>query len=100
MDPVQLSPQYYTVRLENDRVRVLEYRLPPGRKEAMHTHPPRVVYELTDSTVRMSGPDARPGDSTGKAGEVFWGDETTHALENIGTTEVHAIAVELKPCAR
>jgi hypothetical protein len=24
-DPVKISPQYYTIRLENDRVRVLEY---------------------------------------------------------------------------
>jgi hypothetical protein len=29
-DPVKISPQYYTIRLENDRVRVLEYRLKPG----------------------------------------------------------------------
>src|ERR1017187_8705590 len=27
IDPVKISPQYYTVRIDNDRVRVLEYRL-------------------------------------------------------------------------
>ncbi len=27
MDPVMLSPQFYTVRLDNDRVRVLEFTL-------------------------------------------------------------------------
>jgi hypothetical protein len=31
-DPVKTSPQYYKVLLENDQVRVLEYRLKPGEK--------------------------------------------------------------------
>jgi hypothetical protein len=35
-DPVKQSPQYYKVLLENDQVRVLEYRLKPGEKEPMH----------------------------------------------------------------
>ena len=39
MDPVKLSPQYYKVRLDNARVRVLEYHLKPGEKEMMHSHP-------------------------------------------------------------
>lgn len=37
LDPVALSPQLYSVRFENDRVRVLEYRLKPGGKEPMHS---------------------------------------------------------------
>jgi hypothetical protein len=31
-DAVKLSPQYYKVLLENDQVRVVEYRLKPGEK--------------------------------------------------------------------
>ena len=38
-DPVKLSPQYYTVRFENDRVGVLELHMKPGGKEPMHSHP-------------------------------------------------------------
>ena len=45
-DPVKLSPQYYKVRLENDRVRVLEYSLQPGEKEVMHSHLAYVVHFL------------------------------------------------------
>jgi hypothetical protein len=33
-DPVKTSPQYYKVLLENDQVRVLEYRLKGGGKRA------------------------------------------------------------------
>ena len=36
-DPVKLSPHYYKVLLENDQVRVFEYRLKPGEKEPMHS---------------------------------------------------------------
>jgi beta-alanine degradation protein BauB len=46
LDPVAISPQLYTVRLENDRLRVLEYRLKPGKEEPMHSHPPGVVFAL------------------------------------------------------
>lgn len=99
-DPVQVSPQLYKVRFENDRVRVLEYRLPPGQKEAMHMHPPRVVYELSDSTLRMTGADGKTVENSGKAGEVFWGEATSHAVENLGTEDVRALAVELKPCGK
>ena len=43
-DPVKTSPQYYKVLLENDQVRVLEYRLKAGEKEAMHSHPAGVRH--------------------------------------------------------
>src|SRR5262245_15432997 len=98
LDPVKLSPQYYAVRFENDRVRVLEYHLNPEEKEVMHTHSPGIVYVLTDSTVRTTLPDGKTSEHPGKAGEVFWRDETTHAVENVGPTEARAIAVELKTC--
>jgi len=49
VDPVKQSPQYYKVRVDNDRVRVLEYHLPSGQREAMHSHPPGVVFITSDA---------------------------------------------------
>jgi beta-alanine degradation protein BauB len=98
-DPVKLSPQYYKVLLDNDQVRVLEYRLKPGEKEVMHSHPAGAVYGFNDAKTKMTLPDGKVTESTGKAGDVFWRKPITHALENIGNTEVHSLAVELKnPC--
>jgi quercetin dioxygenase-like cupin family protein len=99
-DPLKTSPQYYKVLLENDQVRVLEYHLKPGEKEPMHTHPPGVVYELTASKLKVTFPDGKTQVVTGAAGETFWRGVTTHALENIGDTEVHAIAVDVKSAAK
>lgn len=97
-DPVIISPQYYTVRFENDTVRVLEYRFKPGEKEVMHTHPPGVVHYLSEARFRIVSPDGSTSDATVTAGEVAWRELTSHAAENIGSTEAHAFAVELKKC--
>jgi hypothetical protein len=99
-DPVKQSPQYYKVLLENDQVRVVEYRLKPGEKEPMHTHMTGVLYIFGDAKMKTTFPDGRTAESSGGAGEAHWRNPVTHALENIGTTEAHALAVDLKkPCA-
>jgi hypothetical protein len=90
-DAIKVSPQYYTVRFENDQVRVLEYRLPPGEKEAMHSHPAGVVHYLSDATFRTGSI---------KKGDVEWRDFTRHTSENTGTTEAHILAIELKTATR
>ena len=95
-DPVKLSPQYYKVLLENDQVRVLEYRLKAGEKEPVHSHPAGVVYVLSDAKLKFSYPDGRTEERAAAAGETIWREPITHAVENIGDTEAHAIAVDLK----
>ena len=98
-DPAKQSPQYYKVLLENDQVRVLEYRLKPGEKEPMHTHVEGVLYVFGDAKMRTTFPDGRTTESSGGAGEAHWRNPVTHALENIGNTEAHALAVDFKkPC--
>ena len=95
-DPVKLSPQYYKVRLENDRVRVLEYRLKPGEREVMHSHPAYIVHFLSDAIVRTTVPDGTKSETTVKNGDIVWREPVSHTGENIGRTELHALLVELK----
>jgi beta-alanine degradation protein BauB len=98
-DPVKLSPQYYTVRIDNDRVRVLEYRLKPGEKESAHSHPASVLFTLTDSHLRLTEfPPGQPAEEDTHAGTVRWQDPITHSAENTGTSEFHSYRVELKDC--
>jgi quercetin dioxygenase-like cupin family protein len=98
LDPVAISPQYYTVRFENDTVRVLEFRLKAGESEPMHRHPPGVVYYLSDASFRVTTPDGAVSEGAVTAGQVQWRSWTSHAAVNIGSTEAHALAVELKKC--
>ena len=95
-DPVKLSPQYYKVLLENDQVRVMEYRLKAGEKEPMHSHPAGVVYVLSGAKLKFTYPDGRTEEKVAATGETIWRDPTTHAVENVGDTEAHAIAIDLK----
>ena len=95
-DPVKTSPQYYKVLLENEQVRVLEYHLKPGEKEPMHSHPAGVVYVLGGGKLKFSYPDGRTEERGAATGETIWREPTTHAVENIGDTEAHAIAIDLK----
>jgi len=88
------------VRFENDRVRVLELRLKPGEREAMHTHPQYVLYALTDYRVKNTSADGTVRVFDRKRGDVFWGEPVTHGGENVGDTEVRAVIVELKQNTR
>jgi len=99
-DPVTTSPKYYKVLLENDQVRVVEYRLKPGEKEPMHSHPAGVIYVLSGAKARFTYPDGRIEDKAASTGEAIWREPTTHAVENIGETETHVIAIDFKTARR
>lgn len=97
LDPVRLYPGNYTVLHENDRVRVLDFKLAKGAREAMHMHPANVVYVLSPFTIRFTSPDGRTVVREAKAGEVLYNPKPfQHASENIGETDAHGLLVELK----
>jgi hypothetical protein len=98
LDPVTSNPQHYQVVLENEQVRVLEYRDQPGDHTTPHHHPDSVMYTLSDFRRRlMSGGQSR--DVEMHAGTVAWLSAQEHHGENIGETPTHVIFVELKGAA-
>jgi quinol monooxygenase YgiN/quercetin dioxygenase-like cupin family protein len=95
-DPLPIYPQNYHVILENSNVRVLDFVLRKGAKEAMHSHPAHVVYVVTGFRIRFTLADGRTVVRETKAGDVLYSDAITHASENIGDSDAHGILVELK----
>lgn len=95
-DPAKVEPNKYKVLLENERVRVLEYRDKPGDKTAMHVHPDYVVYVFAPFKRKFTSGDGKTEVAEGKAGQVLWRPAETHSGENIGTTETHVLMIELK----
>lgn len=96
-DPVEVAPQSYRVLLENEQVRVLEYRSRPGDKTPMHSHPAYLVYDIDPGTIEFTFPDGRVfKDEEEEVGDVSWSEPKTHASENVGTKEARALIVELK----
>lgn len=95
-DPVKVAPEIYKVLLENDRVRVLEVRLRPGKKSPMHSHPAYIIYALSTCKVRFTFADGKTKEVKTRPGEAAWSDAESHAVDNIGSTEVHILNIELK----
>jgi len=94
-DPTVTNPDLYRVVMENDRVRVLEYRDRPGERTTPHRHPDSVMVTLSSFRRRLVQGD-RSAEVELEAGLSRWLPAQEHAGENIGQTETHVIFVELK----
>jgi len=96
-DPVKVDPEHHRVEFENDQVRVVRFRLEPGRKTALHEHAlPRVTVYLTDQSVHTTLANGRGTSFTNKAGAVTRGGRAVHAERNSGKDPFEVIFVELK----
>ena len=95
LDPVTTNPELYRVVMENDRVRVLEYRDRPGDRTTPHSHPDSVMYTLSSFRRRLTSGD-RSVDRDIEEGTTSWLAAQEHSGENIGETETRVIFVELK----
>ena len=97
-DAAVANPKTVHVKLENENVRVLEAELPPGTKENVHAHPASVIYVLSGGRIRNHSADGTATERDLKSGDTIYRDPMRHWSENIGTTTVHLILVELKAC--
>ena len=95
VDPAETNPTLYRVVMENDRVRVLEYRDRPGDRTASHVHPDSVMITAASFRRRITRGDAG-AEVELRDGEIRWLDAQEHVGENIGDTDTHAFFVELK----
>lgn len=94
-DPTVTDPDNYKVILENERVRVLEYKDKPGDTTHLHHHPDSVMYFLS-SFKRQIEMNGNVVTVDGKNGTVAWLSEQDHFGKNIGDTDTHVLFVELK----
>ncbi|HXY01461.1 MAG TPA: hypothetical protein VEI54_11110 [Candidatus Limnocylindrales bacterium] len=95
-DPVKVDPNHYKLVSENAEVRVLRFHYGPHEKSVMHAHPDLVVIYLTDMKVKMTTPDGKTLEQSGKAGEAQWTPAGTHLPENDSDQAIEGILVELK----
>jgi len=87
------------VLLENDCVRVQYHDVAVGQTVPMHSHPKYVVYVLNSFKARITLPDGTQRISEHQAGEAYWNEAITHSVENLGSTPIHNLIVELRPSA-
>ena len=96
-DAAKANPNTVTVTVDNADVRVLDSTLPPGAKEAMHSHPATILYVVSGGKIRNHFADGRTVESVLKDGDTAYREPLTHWAENIGDKPIHVILVELKP---
>lgn len=98
-DAAKVNPRSYRVLLENDKVRVLEYRSRPGFGvcgQGKHSHPAHVTVGLTDGKVKLVTEDNKVITDEAKAGAIFWAPAETHTVENISGRPMRAYLIEIK----
>jgi hypothetical protein len=103
-DALVAAPRHHKLLLENDHVRVLETWILPGDIVPLHTHRwPHVQYILSWShMVRYDAEgnvvfDSRTLAQTPAPFTALWSEPLApHSVENVGTNEIHVIAVEWK----
>ena len=94
--PVKTDSDEYKIVLENERMRVLEYRDKPGDKTTMHAHPDFVVISRSAFKRQLTLPGGKTAVREFKPGEVMWTHAHSHIGENIGDTDTHVLIIELK----
>lgn len=94
-DATEVDPDGHRVVFENAYVRVVEARLPEGKKVALHSHPPRLIIAVTGYRLKHTLPDGTTVLADRRVGEALWAEAQEHAAEVLVGT-VHAIEIEPK----
>jgi len=98
-DAPAAAPRSYRVVLDNERVRVLEFRSRPGFGvcgEGMHSHPDHVTVSLTGAKLKVTTADGKATFRDVPAGTVFYAPAEVHSAEIIGGLGTRSYIIELK----
>ncbi|MFT4823660.1 MAG: quercetin dioxygenase-like cupin family protein [Halioglobus sp.] len=101
LDPLVISPEQYQLKFENEHVRVVEYEILPGEKEKWHVHPAKVAYVLSGGKLKITTENGESFVADEHEGEVRWlGEVGKHFGENVGSTTIRVIFIEIKNIAQ
>jgi hypothetical protein len=95
-DPLTMAPDHYKLVFENDRVRVLSFLSRPSEKWGAHRHPDGVHVSLSEYDLRNVVPGNAATEIHRKPGDVRWVPATIHTGQNIGSTDMRSLIIELK----
>lgn len=98
-DAATADPRSFRVVLENERVRVLEYKSGPSFSvcgQGLHYHPERVTVTLTDAKVKVTNAEGKSVVREFPSGQVFFAPAETHSTENVGGSGTRIYIIELK----
>ena len=103
LDALAAAPEHHKLLFEDARVRVIDTRIAPGERTAIHTHRyPSILYVVsTGDFLRYDADGNVIADSRKMPPQVVpsafrFPPMPPHSVENIGSTLVHLVNVEFK----
>lgn len=103
LDALVAASDFHCLVLETEDVRVLETTIGPGQTVPLHTHCwPSVLYVLTAGDVVRRDhegallTDSRATGAPPAGSAAFLGPMPPHTVENVGSSEIRLLNVELK----
>jgi quercetin dioxygenase-like cupin family protein len=104
LDAMAKAASHHALLLENGAVRVLDTRVKPGERTPVHAHEwSAALYVLSWSDFIRYDPegnvllDSRTMATKPAVGSALWaGPIGPHCVENVGTSDLHIVAVEIK----
>jgi hypothetical protein len=105
LDALVAAPDHHKLLVENEQVRVLEVRIPPGQFVPVHTHRwPSVIFTLSaadfirrDAEGKLLLDTRVTPFSSARAAAEWLPPLPPHSVENVGENEIRLFSVELKP---
>jgi beta-alanine degradation protein BauB len=93
-----LGPIGNRIIFENERVRVWELAVEPGKSKGLHRHDlPYVIVPLTEGKIEIESIDGKVYRPREKVGEAIWRDAgEVHDLRNLGNGTYRNVLVEIK----
>lgn len=96
MDPLKVGKSAYTLKAEDNDVRMMEVSFAPGQKMAMHEHPKHSIYVLQGGALKISREGQEAQVMQLKQGETVIMEAQKHEAQNTGKTRVKLLVTELK----
>ena len=96
LDSLRVCHKTQKLIFENNFVRAIDDRIPPGEAEPRHRHAHGVTIALADYEVELQNDGEAARRAAGKLGAVQWAPAQIHTVKNVGRTPVHFVRIELK----
>jgi quercetin dioxygenase-like cupin family protein len=92
-EAAQSSPEHVQTLLDNEAVRVAEVTLEAGQSTGRHQGGYRVIYALSDYTIRWAEGDADPVEVSWTEGQAHWHQPAEHEVDNTGDSTARYLVV-------
>jgi hypothetical protein len=97
LDSLVVCKDTQTLIFENQFVRVIREKVPPGVAQPMHRHRHGVLVPLADAEIEsVDEGSGQPVRRQLKFGDASWREPVVHSVRNVGKTELLNIRIEVK----